>query len=58
MNTQNEMTIQEAFNVVFQACAEFKGTLKDHQIIQQALQKIKTELENKPEFEFIPADKE
>lgn len=51
-----EMTIQEAFNIVFQACAEFKGTLKDHQLIQQALQRIKNGLEEKPEF--IPAENE
>lgn len=51
-----EITTQEAFNIVFQVCADFKGTLKEHQLIQQALQKIKSELEAQPEF--IPAEKE
>jgi len=32
------MKPEEALNIVAAACAEFRGTLKDHQTIQEALQ--------------------
>ena len=41
------MKPEEALNVVAQVCAEFRGTLKDHQMIQDALQVLKSALEPK-----------
>lgn len=32
------MKPEEALSIVAQACGEFRGTLKDHQTIQEALQ--------------------
>lgn len=41
------MTKQEALNLVAHVCAEYKGTLKDHQLLQEALKILKEE-EKKP----------
>lgn len=32
------MTIEQAMAIIAQVCANHTGTLKDHQVIQQALQ--------------------
>lgn len=37
------MTKDEALKVIEQVCAQFRGTLQDHQTIQQALMVIKDE---------------
>lgn len=37
------MTKDEALKVIEQVCAQFRGTLQDHQAIQQALMVIKDE---------------
>jgi hypothetical protein len=34
------MKLEEALNLVKQACADFKGNLNDHQTIQKALSVI------------------
>ncbi len=36
----NELTEQDAMNLLRKVCAEFKGTLGDHQTLQNALLKI------------------
>lgn len=41
------MKLEEALNIVAQVCSEFRGTLKDHQTIQEALQVIKLATEPK-----------
>lgn len=46
---EKQMTVQEAMTVIAQACAEFKGTLRDHQVIQQALQKVQDTIDGKRE---------
>lgn len=38
------MTVEQAMAIVAQVCAEFRGTLRDHQNIQQALQVIEQAL--------------
>ena len=48
------MNKQEALNVVAQACAAFKGTLGDHQAIQQALEVLKIDAAPKPAGESEP----
>lgn len=35
------MTFQEAFKLITDICTAYKGTLKDHQLIQEALQTIR-----------------
>lgn len=42
------MNKQEAFNLVSKICADFKGTLNDHQAIQQALTVIQNEMNSVP----------
>lgn len=44
------MNKEDALKIISDACAEFKGNLKDHQIIQKAL-KLLNDLVNKPEQE-------
>lgn len=39
------MTIDQALAIVSQVCANMQGTLKDHQVIQQALQVIEQGLQ-------------
>lgn len=39
------MTIEQAMAIVAQVCADFKGTLRDHQNIQQALQTVQDALD-------------
>jgi hypothetical protein len=46
------MSFSEALNLIKQVCAEYKGTLKEHQILQQAIYVI--EDENKKE---VPQEK-
>jgi hypothetical protein len=43
------MNKTDALNVVAQACAAFKGTLADHQAIQQALEVLKVDAAPKSE---------
>lgn len=38
------MSIEEAFNLIREACLEYRGTLKDHQVLQKALVLIKNEI--------------
>jgi len=40
------MKLEEALTIIEQACAEFKGTLKDHQTIQQAIRLVRAKLAN------------
>ena len=37
MEQQKEMNEQEAINIVAQVCAQYKGTMQEHQMIQRAL---------------------
>jgi hypothetical protein len=41
------MKIEDALEIVRQACAAFRGTLKDHQVLQQALQVLRENLADK-----------
>ena len=41
------MEIKEAINVVEQVCANYRGTLQEHQHIQKALSIIKEEVKCK-----------
>jgi hypothetical protein len=50
------MTPQEALQIVAQACAEFRGTLKDHQMIQQALEVLAKTLATEPQTNPPPSD--
>ena len=51
------MTVKQALAIVSQVCADFHGTLKDHQTIQQALQVIEQALQQdgQPVAEPTPA---
>lgn len=51
------MTVDQAMAIVSQVCANFSGTLKDHQTIQQALQVIEQALQQdgQPVAEPTPA---
>ena len=51
------MRPEEALSVVAAACAEFRGTLKDHQTIQEALQVLKSALEPKQSVGVSTEDK-
>jgi len=58
------MKIEEALQLITNICTDFKGTLKDHQLIQQALRVImenikKQELvnDNQDVKEVIKTDK-
>lgn len=48
------MKLEDALNLVTTICSDYKGTLKDHQLIQQALQVIKNKCEQ--EVKEIKAD--
>jgi len=37
-NQNKEMTLEQALDLLSQVCAQFKGTLQEHQLIQKALQ--------------------
>lgn len=39
------MKLEQAMAIVAQVCAEFKGTLREHQSIQQALQVVQDALD-------------
>lgn len=43
------MQKEEAIKIIEQVCAQFRGTLQDHQVIQTALAVIKTLEEKKEE---------
>lgn len=42
---------ENAFSLINQVCGDFKGSLKDHQNIQHALQVIKEKMTDKKEKE-------
>ena len=39
------MTIEQAMAIIAQVCANTMGTLKDHQVIQQAIQTVQNALD-------------
>jgi len=45
------MTFEEAMGLLKAVCADFRGTLKDHQQIQQALGVVEREVKSKDEKE-------
>lgn len=50
------MTIDQALAIVSQVCANVQGTLKEHQVIQQALQVIEQGLQrDEPAVAEAPA---
>lgn len=40
-----EMTVEQAFSNISTVCAEFKGNLNDHKVLQESLKTIKEALE-------------
>lgn len=43
-----ELTLEQAFNTLKTVCDTFKGTLKEHEIIQASLKTIMNNLFQKP----------
>jgi hypothetical protein len=44
----NQMTVEQALNVLSQVTAQYKGTLQEHQTIIEAFRVLKEALEPKP----------
>ncbi len=38
------MTKEQAMNLITQACSQYKGTLQEHQMLQQAIELLKKEV--------------
>ena len=53
--TANEMTVEQALNILSQVASQFRGTLQDHQTIIKAFEVIKKTLDE-PKIQ-IKADK-
>lgn len=51
------MNKQEAINLVSQVCAAFKGSLQEHQLLQQAIVYLNTLEEKAKEQETKPVEK-
>lgn len=50
------MSVVEALNLLKQVCAEFKGNLKEHQFVQQALQIVEKECTKDLEVKTVKND--
>ena len=51
MQPTANMSVEQAFNIIGQVTAQYKGTLQEHQTILQALETIKAALEE-PKIEI------
>lgn len=50
------MSLEDALQLITNICSDFKGTLKDHQMIQQALSVIKDSLTKQDVKKEVKAD--
>jgi hypothetical protein len=50
------MKVEEALQLVTNVCSDFKGNLKDHQLIQQALATIRSNLEKQDVEQEVKTD--
>lgn len=56
MQVQQEMTTEQALGLVTSVCAQYRGTLQEHQAIQQAITVLREAVTPKVEDEEVDRD--